>query len=524
MKKVYLVILYVFFSLSVFSQSFPYLNASSGNQGEFPVDQDTNVYMYHGSRLAKVDKNLTTIWANTYSGLSFQNILLSKTGSIYFIARQGSFSRYFGKMNSNGTVVWVKNMQSVPAVKSGSATVTYTADCRMLFLDREGNLIVTGEASVTESYLLKLDTNGNTIKFKLFAGMYSYLDNFSILADSSGHYKIFGLGLKQLGGHSFGLITYSDITDVITQVNEFSLNPNYYNFRWQLVKSRFSNYFYVRTHAQIVGNPNVLANDLIKLTTSGMQKWSVGLDMAILGSYRFSEYAEETHEGDLFYSMSNSNSGTTYNSGFVKVDSSGVANNFGTLMLNGYFVYNFMTNNYDIPAHAPRSIHAGNYYFDISGYNFPSNPLTVQKFNSSLSYSCASNIVATSGSLTPFTSPVNTPTLLTITSSTIPAYNAVSAAVGFSVNTNYCLVMNANDLKEAADQIEVYPNPGVNTINIVTGENRSVLFVEMYDVSGRKIKNLQKEGAIDVSDLSTGVYFLVVKTEAGTFRKKFVKQ
>ncbi|MGZ4091337.1 MAG: hypothetical protein ACXVNO_11495, partial [Bacteroidia bacterium] len=81
------VMLFLLFTAFCFSQNFPYLNASTGNPNFF-TDSDTNMYMIHGNRLAKMDKNFNPIWVNTYGSLSLKNILLSKTGSMYFIAAQ----------------------------------------------------------------------------------------------------------------------------------------------------------------------------------------------------------------------------------------------------------------------------------------------------------------------------------------------------------------------------------------------------------------------------------------------------
>jgi len=78
MKKIYFTSLFILVFSFGFSQSFSNLNASSGNDGEFPVDKDTNIYLFHGNRLVKTDKNFNTVWANTYSGITFSSLLLSK--------------------------------------------------------------------------------------------------------------------------------------------------------------------------------------------------------------------------------------------------------------------------------------------------------------------------------------------------------------------------------------------------------------------------------------------------------------
>src|SRR5688500_6150174 len=120
MKKLYFTSIFILFFSIGFSQSYPYLNASTANENEFPVDKDTNIYMFHGNRLVKTDKNFNVIWANTYSGF-FKRLLLSKAGSIYFLDDLYSI---FGKINPNGTVAWSKNAKSI-SINTGTSTISY---------------------------------------------------------------------------------------------------------------------------------------------------------------------------------------------------------------------------------------------------------------------------------------------------------------------------------------------------------------------------------------------------------------
>jgi len=76
MKKIILFTLILAFSHLLKAQTFPYLNASTGNAGEFIVDTDSNVYIYNGSIIKKLDKNFNPIWVNNYSGLRYQKLAL----------------------------------------------------------------------------------------------------------------------------------------------------------------------------------------------------------------------------------------------------------------------------------------------------------------------------------------------------------------------------------------------------------------------------------------------------------------
>jgi hypothetical protein len=79
------------------------------------------------------------------------------------------------------------------------------------------------------------------------------------------------------------------------------------------------------------------------------------------------------------------------------------------------------------------------------------------------------------------------------------------------VITNYSSVS-----ENTTDLFSIYPNPTTDILNIkgdLTGK-----IIEILDISGKShIKTLNK--SIDVSDLTTGVYFLKVDNSV----KKFIK-
>jgi len=74
----------------------------------------------------------------------------------------------------------------------------------------------------------------------------------------------------------------------------------------------------------------------------------------------------------------------------------------------------------------------------------------------------------------------------------------------------------------------VYPNPTTGVLRITSDESQ-VTGIEIFDVSGRKLpmstaslKSL--ETLIDISRLTTGLYFLKINTEAGQVIKKVLKE
>jgi hypothetical protein len=71
----------------------------------------------------------------------------------------------------------------------------------------------------------------------------------------------------------------------------------------------------------------------------------------------------------------------------------------------------------------------------------------------------------------------------------------------------------------------VYPNPATDVINISNVNNLEITKSTISDVNGRIVKQISSSlNAINVGDLSAGVYFLNVTTTEGVGITKFVKQ
>lgn len=69
--------------------------------------------------------------------------------------------------------------------------------------------------------------------------------------------------------------------------------------------------------------------------------------------------------------------------------------------------------------------------------------------------------------------------------------------------------------------IDIYPNPTQNSLNINTIE--AINSVTIFNLQGKIIKSVFQKKIIDVSDLSSGFYFLEVKTNKGKSVQKFIK-
>ena len=78
-----------------------------------------------------------------------------------------------------------------------------------------------------------------------------------------------------------------------------------------------------------------------------------------------------------------------------------------------------------------------------------------------------------------------------------------------------------------AKNFSVYPNPSTGIVNVASKNNNAIDAIQLTDLNGRVVKNINANGLsdtqINISDLTSGVYFLNIKTEVGSGTTKIVK-
>jgi len=521
MRKIYVFSLLIILALSSSGQNYPYLNASTGNENEFPVDKDTNIYMFHEQRLVKTDKNFNTVWAFKYDSIYFKNILLSKTGSIYFIGTYGTYPTtpriFFGKINPNGSLNWTKKANH-------NGYLSFVS----LLLDRNDNLVLTGGYITGTSYLLKTDTNGNGLKLVDFGPPQSTncVGDLSIICDSSGFYKMLGAGMLGISQTGVSLHTFSDNSNTFLPSRGYSVSyPPHQGFGSIPIKSKNPNYFYMMT--EVSSNNGTYPRIISKINTSGQVKWHANISSSAFPTYYlFLDHVEDDSKGDVLIKISNYEVAGTHKSALVRIDSNGVVNNSGMVMFNNYPFY-FDPNNWNqntIPKHAPHVIYSGSYYFDAAGYNFPQNPLTIQKFNSSFSFSCSSAITVSNSAFFPGLSNPPAPSGTVISSYALTNLTFSATPVSFSAAQNYCTTVGTTKMNNTASIISLFPNPAYEKIQLELANNQIAVEIEIIDVNGKMIHKTYNNTEIDVKGLSDGMYYLRIKTDKGIFSKKFVKE
>jgi len=104
----------------------------------------------------------------------------------------------------------------------------------------------------------------------------------------------------------------------------------------------------------------------------------------------------------------------------------------------------------------------------------------------------------------------------TVTAADVLAYNGVVHVI------NVVLVPSLASLtEESSNDFEIYPNPAAESLQI---ENVTDGDFEIKDITGTTVKAGRTNGqAVIVSDLANGNYFFIVKNNAGSFQKRFVK-
>ena len=85
--------------------------------------------------------------------------------------------------------------------------------------------------------------------------------------------------------------------------------------------------------------------------------------------------------------------------------------------------------------------------------------------------------------------------------------------------------LGVNDM--ITSKFAVYPNPTNNFITVSNSENIILKTAAITDIRGRMIQEINFDNVstaqINVADLTSGIYFITIKTDSGSAVKKFIK-
>jgi hypothetical protein len=90
--------------------------------------------------------------------------------------------------------------------------------------------------------------------------------------------------------------------------------------------------------------------------------------------------------------------------------------------------------------------------------------------------------------------------------------------IGYAVGDNGVILKrrDASGLKEAnSEDIRIYPNPANHILHLEFNANQSQAQLSIFNVSGQEIMSRQLENnrQIDISSLSSGIYFVAIRSE-----------
>jgi hypothetical protein len=91
------------------------------------------------------------------------------------------------------------------------------------------------------------------------------------------------------------------------------------------------------------------------------------------------------------------------------------------------------------------------------------------------------------------------------------------------LNAVICNKTNLQNLENDLAEINVFPNPVNNQLNI-SGFNKSSYSVEIYNAVGKFQLSVNNINTVDVCNLTKGIYFVKIQVDNYSKIIKFVKQ
>ncbi|WP_262708344.1 M28 family peptidase [Chryseobacterium sp. CH21] len=100
---------------------------------------------------------------------------------------------------------------------------------------------------------------------------------------------------------------------------------------------------------------------------------------------------------------------------------------------------------------------------------------------------------------------------------------AVGALQHFAVATTTSNLLSTKETTQSsAETVRVYPNPAKDLITIEFQQKVKQFKVEINDMAGNSVLNVENEEKINTSAFKNGVYMITVKTEKGNTTKKII--
>ena len=107
----------------------------------------------------------------------------------------------------------------------------------------------------------------------------------------------------------------------------------------------------------------------------------------------------------------------------------------------------------------------------------------------------------------------------------------IAGTANNGINSDFALtrlgnnVLDVEDFNENGVNLIIYPNPAKDILKIITSTEIEIQEYFIYNMLGEIVsRSFENNLVVDVSHFSSGIYNLRIKTDKGTFTKKFIKE
>jgi len=520
-KHLCLILLAIICSLKA---QLPYLNASTGNLDEFPIDQDTNMYGFYNNTLFKANKDLSVLWSKTYTLINFSGLLLSKTHNLFFFG-----NNQFGKMDLDGNIIWAKSIDGIDAITTGTTSSMHTVVCNRVLLDRNNNLIISGTSNTSNGFILKTDTNGNFIKLKMLSVANSYpcqpsSYGFQVINDSSGIYKVVrfaGAGSMCSASQEIVCFNYNDNNELMNNYNSLATNPTEgYLMQWKIKKSKRNTDFYLHIDHRPSSSGMPTDVSVLKFNLSAINLWATSLKSLDGETITLGWNATENYKGQVLCQLANPNT-SPRKIAVALIDTNGVTN--GSCLVTHTTCVHCYWDNVRL-----QSMKNNTFLSENIKSNLPFNPFKVMKINSALTSTCAltKTCLYTTGQGSSAITTNSFSIINPINSYNINSISSTYTTLSFSISAAECTLndVGLNEYNSEVQTIKLYPNPTSNILKFDLANSAIIEEVRVLNVNGKIIKTHSNCKEISVNDFLPGIYFLQLKSEGRLYYTKFIKE
>jgi hypothetical protein len=109
------------------------------------------------------------------------------------------------------------------------------------------------------------------------------------------------------------------------------------------------------------------------------------------------------------------------------------------------------------------------------------------------------------------------------------SYTFTNVRANHTIRVVFKSTVGINEAKKAESIVSLYPNPAQNLVNLKLGDMQKNLNIQIFDISGRKVKGFSLDSnestvTLDINDLQAGSYFIEISDGKSKGISKFTKE